>query len=192
MKEIKVGRSSSNDIVISNDQYVSGTHCQFIKDDNGNYWLIDLNSSNGTFVNGIRRSGKTRLSSNDIVRIGNTTLPWLNYFNGVSNGTTTGDGTVVGPWGPTPPMPPASKPNNYLALAILSTIFCCLPFGIVSIVFASKVDSQWNAGDYNGAMESARKAKTWFWLAFGIGLVVDIIWLIYYLVIGAAIFADML
>ena len=29
-------------------------------------------------------------------------------------------------------------------------------------------------------------------LAFGIGLVVDIIWLIYYLVIGAAIFADML
>lgn len=187
MKEIKVGRGSSNDIVIpSDDKYVSVTHCQFIKDDNGNYWLVDLNSTNGTFVNGVRRSGKTKLSSNDIVRIGNTTLPWLNYFNGVSNGTTN-VGTQVDPgiggWGPTPPMPPASKPNNYLALAILSTIFCCLPFGIVSIVFASKVDSQWNTGDYNGAMESARKAKTWFWLSFGLGLVLDIFVLIYYIVI---------
>lgn len=98
MKEIKVGRSSGNDIVISDDGFVSGTHCQFIKDNNGNYWLIDMNSRNGTFVNGVRRSGKTKLSRNDIVRIGNTTLPWLNYFNGVSNGTTI-LGTQIDPMG---------------------------------------------------------------------------------------------
>ena len=39
------------------------------------------------------------------------------------------------------------KPNNHLAWAILSTIFCCLPLGIVSIVYSSKVDGLYNAGE---------------------------------------------
>lgn len=189
MKVVKVGRSSGNDIVIQNDGYVGRTHCEFIQDDSGNYWVVDMNSKNGTFVNGVRRSGKTKLSSNDMVRIGNTMLPWRNYFTGVSGGNTD-VGTQVGSGndgGWNPPVVPPSKPNNYLALAILSTIFCCLPFGIVSIVFASKVDNLWNIGDYNGAMEAARKAKTWFWLSFGLGLVLDIIILIYYIaIIGVA------
>ncbi len=51
------------------------------------------------------------------------------------------------------------KPDNYLVWAILSTIFCCLPLGIVSIIYSSKVDSQYNAGDYLGAQDSADKAK---------------------------------
>lgn len=80
MKVIKVGRSSENDIVIQNDAYVGRTHCEFIQDDSGNCWVVDMNSKNGTFVNGVRRSGKTKLSSNDMVRIGNTMLPWRNYF----------------------------------------------------------------------------------------------------------------
>lgn len=132
MKEIKVGRSSSNDIVISNDQYVSGTHCQFIKDDNGNYWLIDLNSSNGTFVNGVRRSGKTRLSSNDIVRIGNTTLPWLNYFNGVSNGTTT-LGTQIDPMGGgwNQPVEDSPKGNGFGIAALVCGIIGLFIGGII-------------------------------------------------------------
>lgn len=185
MKIIKVGRSSGNDIVIS-DNYVGRTHCEFIQDDNGNYWVVDMNSKNGTFVNGVRRSGKTKLNSNDIVRIGNTPLPWMSYLKGVPGGNTD-IGTVVDPGGGGYNPPEAPKPSNYLALAILSTIFCCLPFGIVSIVFASKVDNQWYSGDYDGAVESARKAKTWFWLSFGLGLVLDIIITIYYvLVIGVA------
>ena len=84
MKVIKVGRSSENDIVISNDGYVGRAHCEFIQDDSGNYWVIDLNSTNGTFVNGVRCLGKTRLNSTDMVRIGNTMLPWKNYFSGFS------------------------------------------------------------------------------------------------------------
>lgn len=187
MKVIKVGRSSGNDIVIT-DSYVGRTHCEFIQDDSGNYWVVDLNSKNGTFVNGVRRSGKTKLNSNDIVRIGNTPLPWMSYMKGVPGGPTDiGTDVVSGDGGYNPPVIPPAKPSNYLALAILSTIFCCLPFGIVSIVFASKVDNQWYNGDYNGAMESARKAKTWFWLSFGLGFVLDIIIIIYYVaVIGVA------
>ena len=53
------------------------------------------------------------------------------------------------------------KPNNHLVWAILTTIFCCLPFGIPAIVYASKVDGQYATGDYQGAEDSAKKAKTW-------------------------------
>jgi len=61
-------------------------------------------------------------------------------------------------------------PPNYLVWAILSTILCCLPFGIVSIVFAAQVNSKWQAGDFEGAMRSSKSAKTWAWVSFGIGL----------------------
>jgi pSer/pThr/pTyr-binding forkhead associated (FHA) protein len=80
MKIIKIGRSSSNDVVIS-DSTVSGTHCQIIKDDSGKFRIIDTNSANGTYINGVRRHGEASLNQSDIVRIGNTTLPWQAYFN---------------------------------------------------------------------------------------------------------------
>lgn len=51
------------------------------------------------------------------------------------------------------------KPDTYLVWAILSTLFCCLPLGIASIVFAAQVDGKYNSGDYAGAVESSRKAK---------------------------------
>jgi uncharacterized membrane protein YvbJ len=71
---------------------------------------------------------------------------------------------------------PAQIPN-YLVQAILVTIFCCLPFGIVAIVFAAQVNGKLQAGDINGAMESSRKAKLWCWLGFGIGLGIGLIYL---------------
>lgn len=77
---ITIGRESGNDIVIQNDPFVGRTHCQLVKDESGDYWVIDLNSKNGTFVNGVKQYGKTRLKSHDVVRIGNTTLPWQSYF----------------------------------------------------------------------------------------------------------------
>lgn len=189
MKIIKVGRSSANDVVIQNDPYVGRSHCQFIMDDNGGYRVIDLNSANGTFVNGVRRSGETRLKANDTVRIGNSMLPWQTYFNGKD--TFVDDGkTMVSPYSPyQPPITPTQKPDNYMVWAILCTILCCFPFGIVSIVYSSKVDSQWASGDYDGAIESARKAKTWFWLSFGIGVFVGIISLIYYVIVIAGTIA---
>ena len=78
MKIIKIGRSSSNDIVV-NDAKASRMHCQIIKDDSGNYQLIDTNSENGTFVNGLRRS-EVSLNQSDTVRVGNTTVTWQPYF----------------------------------------------------------------------------------------------------------------
>ena len=57
--------------------------------------------------------------------------------------------------------PPPPKPNNHLAWAILSTILCCLPLGIVSIVNSSKVDGLYRAGDYVGAFNAANKAQNY-------------------------------
>lgn len=62
-------------------------------------------------------------------------------------------------------------PPNHLVWAILVTIFCCLPFGIVSIVYAAQVNSKVAAGDIIGAWQSSNSAKTWAWVAFGVGLV---------------------
>lgn len=67
------------------------------------------------------------------------------------------------------------KPKNYLIQSILVTLCCCLPVGIVSIVYAAQVDSKWNGGDYQGAMVASQKANTWSWAAFGLGLVVNVI-----------------
>ncbi len=64
---------------------------------------------------------------------------------------------------------------NYLPQAILCTIFCCLPFGIVAIVYAAQVNSKLAAGDYQGAQTSSESAKKWCWISFGSGIAVFVI-----------------
>ncbi|HJT25078.1 MAG TPA: CD225/dispanin family protein [bacterium] len=73
---------------------------------------------------------------------------------------------------------------NYLVQAILCTIFCCLPFGIVAIVYAAQVNGKVEAGDMAGAQAASKTAKTWCWVAFGVGLAVI---LLYVLTVGAAV-----
>jgi len=66
-------------------------------------------------------------------------------------------------------------PNN-LVWAILTTLFCCLPLGIVSIVYAAQVDGKRAAGDLAGAREAARKAGLWaLWSAL-IGPILVALW----------------
>lgn len=79
MKVITIGRSSENNIVI-NDAKVSRTHLQLVQNDNGVCSVVDLNSANGTFVNGQKITGEVRLQPHDVIRIGNTTLPWQEYI----------------------------------------------------------------------------------------------------------------
>jgi len=78
MKIITIGRHPDNDIVV-NDPCVGRHNCQII-DDNGVFRLRDLGSQNGTFVNGKRITGEIVLYITDVIIIGNTTLPWQNYF----------------------------------------------------------------------------------------------------------------
>ena len=70
---------------------------------------------------------------------------------------------------------PTEKVSNYLVHAILVTVCCCLPFGIVAIVYAAQVNSKLNAGDYAGALESSRKAKRWCWIGLAVGLAINLV-----------------
>jgi len=64
---------------------------------------------------------------------------------------------------------PAFIPN-YLVQAILTTLFCCLPLGIVGIVYAAQVNGKNGAGDVEGAMAASQNAKLWSSISFGLGL----------------------
>jgi hypothetical protein len=55
---------------------------------------------------------------------------------------------------------PGSVPN-YLWQSIVVTVLCCLPFGVVSIVHAAKVDSLLAQGDIVGASAASKSAKNW-------------------------------
>ena len=81
--------------------------------------------------------------------------------------------------------PPFPKPSNNLVWGILTTILCCLPFGIVSIVFASKVDSLWYSGRYLEAKDAARKAATWAIVSASIGILFSIIYIIVVIIAAA-------
>ena len=79
------------------------------------------------------------------------------------------------------------KPINgttYLIFAIISTLLCCLPLGIVAIVYASKINSLQRSGDYAGAQNAAKKAKMFTIIGTVAALVVSIFYIIFAIVIG--------
>lgn len=86
------------------------------------------------------------------------------------------------------------RPSSNLALAICTTILCCLPLGIVAIIKSTKVDKYYDSGDYTSARQASEDAKKLsFW---GIGISVAV-WIIYLVVVvgimGSALaFADFL
>lgn len=67
----------------------------------------------------------------------------------------------------------------YLVLAIISTICCCPPFGIVAIVYAVKINSEISDGYSDKAADSAKKAKIWIIVAVVSGVVWDLIMLFF-------------
>lgn len=70
-------------------------------------------------------------------------------------------------------------PDNYLVYSILTTLFCCLPFGIVGIVKSAQVSSKYQSGDYEGAVQASRDAKKWSMIALICGLV----WYLLYMIV---------
>lgn len=92
--------------------------------------------------------------------------------------------------GAVPPPPPPSfgytpqnqkppmglqKPDNLLVWSILATVLCCLPLGIVAIIYSNKVDPLWNEGKYEESVKAAASAKMYCLIALGLGVVGGII-----------------
>ncbi|WP_035757703.1 CD225/dispanin family protein [Hugenholtzia roseola] len=81
-------------------------------------------------------------------------------------------------------MPP--KPDNNLVWAIVCTVACCLPLGIVAIIESTKVDKLYAQGDYSGAEQAAANAKKYsIWGAAGAGIIM-VLYIIFMVVMGGA------
>lgn len=86
-------------------------------------------------------------------------------------------------WTPPPSSgAPASVPN-YLVPAIIS-LFCCLPLGIVGVIFAAQVNSKVAAGDTAGALDSSKKAKVFSFIAIGLGLAGIVCYVLFVVIMG--------
>ncbi|MCF7750646.1 CD225/dispanin family protein [Bacillus subtilis subsp. subtilis] len=78
----------------------------------------------------------------------------------------------------------AAQIPNHLVWAILATLFCCLPGGIVSIVYAAQVNGKIAAGDLAGARDSSDKAKKWaMWSAIA-GVIVAVLYIVLVMAMG--------
>ena len=108
---ISIGRSKRNDLVLA-DQWLSRHHAE-IRNSNGSYCISDLESRNGTYVNGERISSTITLQNTDIITLGDQQLTFLNEKSEpvvlVDDDGPSGfdmEGTVVVP---TAPCNPASR-----------------------------------------------------------------------------------
>ncbi|MGP2495555.1 FHA domain-containing protein FhaB/FipA [Schaalia turicensis] len=73
---IVIGRSPASTLVLE-DEYASGRHARLQPSEQG-WWIEDLSSRNGTFVDDERLSEPRLLHSGDVVRIGQTTFELVN------------------------------------------------------------------------------------------------------------------
>ena len=67
--EILIGRSKNADICIGDDKQLSGRHCKVRKEGN-KYYIKDLDSTNGTVLNGVPIEEETPLMQDDVIFIG--------------------------------------------------------------------------------------------------------------------------
>lgn len=70
------------------------------------------------------------------------------------------------------------RPPSHLTKAIITTLCCCQPFGIVAIVYAAQVDSRWHQGNHLGAGEASDKANLWANLGIAFGLATQLLYLV--------------
>ena len=68
-----IGRSATHNAIVIQEAFVSAEHALIQLYDN-EYWISDLNSTNGTMVNGVRIEDETLLQSGDEIKIGSVIL----------------------------------------------------------------------------------------------------------------------
>jgi serine phosphatase RsbU (regulator of sigma subunit)/pSer/pThr/pTyr-binding forkhead associated (FHA) protein len=77
---ITIGRSKKNDLVLP-DQWLSRIHAE-IRRENGRHYIRDLDSRNGTYVNGMRLSERVPLQNGDVVTLGDQQIRFVQDASG--------------------------------------------------------------------------------------------------------------
>jgi FHA domain len=70
---VTVGRGGQNDLVLGGDDFASARHARIEARGDG-VWVQDLDSTNGTYVNGARVAGAQQVDAGDVLRVGETDL----------------------------------------------------------------------------------------------------------------------
>lgn len=144
-KEVmSVGRSPENDIAID-DPEISRQHARLLRQGTV-YTLEDLNSTNGSFVNGERIRVPTRLYHNDVVNFGDAIF--LQFVNPADDDTppqsqmkTITEGVPFGaPVAPpamdvaTPPTPAPNRTRRFMMGCVAAFVLSCCLF-LMLIIF---------------------------------------------------------
>ncbi|QIE60075.1 CD225/dispanin family protein [Rasiella rasia] len=78
-----------------------------------------------------------------------------------------------------------APPENNMIWAILTTVMCCMPLGIVAIVKANKVEHLWRQGFHAEAQKAADDAKKWsIWSAVSIGIGIVLYFVVVLIIFG--------
>ena len=70
---VTLGRAPENDLVLDTDEFASVHHAR-IQPRRDGVWLEDLESTNGTFLNGVKLTQPKKLTPGDVIRVGETDL----------------------------------------------------------------------------------------------------------------------
>ncbi len=70
---LTLGRADDNDVVLDADTFISSHHARVEMRPSGP-WLVDLGSTNGSYVNGQRVTGEKSLRRGDRVQVGSTVM----------------------------------------------------------------------------------------------------------------------
>ncbi len=81
---------------------------------------------------------------------------------------------------------PKYCPDNNLVWAILCTVLCCLPLGIVAIIKSTSVEKLWREGRCQEAEKAAADAKKYSIIGAIISLVFGFLYFIFIVLIGVA------
>lgn len=73
-------------------------------------------------------------------------------------------------------------PKTWMVESILVTILCCLPFGIMGIIHASKIESLHQNKLFEEAIYHSNQAKKWAFRGFFCGIIIGILYLTFPLV----------
>lgn len=82
--------------------------------------------------------------------------------------------------------PAGAPPENNLVWAILCTVLCCMPLGIVAIIKSTKVKELWLQGDHAGAQKAADDAKKFSIWGLAAGAIVIVLYIILVVFAGVA------
>lgn len=137
MKVITVGRSNEGNDVIINDPMVSRHHFQIVQDDDGTFRLADFGSTNGTYINGQKVSGEVGLDENDIIRVGNTTIPWRHYFDSSYGGFPKTEQPFSTPYSPSNVTSVEKQRHGFVTFWLILMIIANIAGAIMQILSAN-------------------------------------------------------